>query len=215
MGGPIHQETNPYHPPSQDESMGQPETPLTGGAKALASTSLQYRYLPRFKLTLRWMLYSLAFCAFSVWHAANDLHGLSFAGLIRLSPSQTTKLFLVCAIVSGLIVFFGISALTARFRPPRYLVLYEDILAIPVGRHRECRNVPYRSIRSIRRVGDSEQARLQITTDDGKATVTAFMLESNDQLLEVEAALRGRSAVDVDKHRAGASKKLAPHRTET
>ena len=156
------------------------------------SGQLQYRYVPRLKPALRGLAYCLGFCAFSVWHAANDLHGLRFAGLIRLSPSATTRLFVALALVSGLVIFFGISSVVAHVRPPRYLQLHQDLLAIPVGSLREFRNVPYRSIHDIRLVGTREQSKLQIMTADGEVTVRAFMLDSDDRLLEVETALRSR-----------------------
>ena len=157
---------------------------------AQPSSSLRYRYALRLKPAVRALLYSLAFHAFSVWRAANNQRGLRIAGLITLSRSSTTRLFVILALLSGVLVLFFLVALAARFRAPRFLVFEEDSLAIPVGRRGKWRRIPYGSIHHVHL--DKRPRRLQIVTDSGNATVDGLLLESDEQLLAVEEALRSR-----------------------
>jgi hypothetical protein len=164
--------------------------PFASEVNAPASISLRYRYALRLKSALKGLLYSLAFYAFSVWRAANNQRGLRIAGLITLSRSSTTRLFVILALLSGVVVLFFLVAIAARFRAPRFLVFEKDSLAIPLARRGKWRRIPYASIHHIQL--EKRSRKLQIVTDGGNAMVDGLLLESDEQLLAVEEALRGR-----------------------
>ncbi len=191
--------TNPYAAPSQDDDDGRPREPITGELR------LSYRYLPRLKPALQGLLSMIALYAFSVWLAVTSHHRLHIGSWIILSASGMTRLFVALAIGSVIFVFFGIFSVTARFRTPIYLVFDEHALSIPLGERRQ-RSIPYASIRDIQMAKAQGQSRLQLTADGKKVTVDGFMLESDEQMLEVEQALRARVRNHAPRGRAKRSR---------